>query len=249
MAESSNSSFIPKRGSGKIKRRRISGQVYFFTTFSYVLMFATVLSAGGVFAYTNHLEGQLEAEIEALNSEISTFDDSNMQSLIDFDARLSQAADRLNNNVSMDYFFSALEVATVDTAQIETMKILREGDEHLQVTAQVLTNSFDSTIFQKDIYKEMDIVSKNNILDVNTSNLAAARTGEGSSEDFSRISFNVELSVPLSAIPYRPPATTAPTQNSNPESQFPATIEEEVSSEEVGINEVAEQVDSQENDI
>lgn len=210
MADPSNKSFIPKRGPVKQKRGTQSRQVYIFSILSYVLLFATLLATGGVFLYGNYIDGQLDNEISALNQEISSFSEGDMQRVLEFDLRLAQASSRLNNSVSIVSLFQAIEQSTIDTVQLEQLALERVGDSSYILTAAVQTDSFDSTIFQRNTFNDRnELFSSVNVTSVDTVTVSENSGTEGSSLR-PLVTFSAELEVPLSAIPYSPSSDTAP---------------------------------------
>lgn len=239
MADLSNSSFIPKRGPAN-KRKRAGGSkhVYVFTLVSYILMFSTLLATGGVYLYSNYVDQQLENEVSALNTEISSFSKADMQKVMDFDLRLSQAYTRLNNSVSLVSVFESLEAATIDSVQIISLNLDRENDEKFILSAVIETDSFDSTIFQRGVYGRNQTIDSVLISGIETSNVE--KLGVDKNEDQgesteSVVSFTAELEVPLSAVPYVPTkaAETQPITIIEPadETVLESTIEVESVSE------------------
>lgn len=206
MADLSNNSFIPKRGPVKRIRNSASRQVYVFTIFSYVLMFSTLLATGGVYFYSKYVDKQKENEIALLNKEIDTFNETDMKKVIDFDNRLNQAYGRLDKSVSIVSVFEAIEDATIDTVQIDSLELKREKDDKFILSASVITDSFDSTMFQRSVYKRNQIIESVVISDVQ----AIGKSNESSEEnknvetndDDTVMKFKAELEIPLSSVPY-----------------------------------------------
>lgn len=199
MADLSNNSFIPKRGPVKHNRGTASRQVYLFTLISYILMFATLLAAGSVFLYGKHIDNQLESEVSKLNTEIGSFVESDMQKVLEFNLRLSQASGRLNNSVSLVSVFDALESATIDTVKINSLTLEREKDEKFILAATIETDSFDSTIFQRGVYNRNQTIESVSIAAVQASNDSSGTEGPSKRPT---VSFTAKLEVPLSSVPY-----------------------------------------------
>lgn len=216
MPDLSNNSFIPKRGPSKLKQKEVSRQVYIFTYISYILMFATLLATGGVFLYGQYVERQLDDEIAALNAEISGFSEADMARVTDFDERLKQASGRLDTSVSLVALMEAIELATIDTVQVISLNMDREFDEKYILNGVVQTDSFDSTIFQREIYERDEVISSVIISGVQTATLPATGGSDTQIQARPVVSFNAELEVPISAIPFEP--------NRTPTTQRPLTI-------------------------
>jgi hypothetical protein len=208
MKSSSDNSFIPKRGASKRKQVAGSRPFYIFTYISYILMFAALLSSGGVYLYAQYIDSELAIEIKELNSEIGSFNQADMERVTEFNLRLAQAQDRLDNSVSIASVFDALEQATIDTVQIESLLIEREDDNQLLVEAIIQTDSFDSTIFQRGVYLRNNTIQDVEIQDVENTTLAETdlEVGAVAGADSTRpaVSFRALLGIPLETVPAKP---------------------------------------------
>jgi len=200
MADLSNSSFIPKRGPDKKRKASSTRQVYIFTLISYVAIFATLLGAGASYFYTKYVEKQKDQAIEELNNEISSFSEADLNRVLEFDRRLSQANGRLNASISMPSVFEALEAATIDTVQLESLSLTRENDETLLLSASVQTDSFDSTIFQRGVLERNETVISSISVENLTDSLSTDQ--EATVGQQLPISFTAEIEIPISSVPY-----------------------------------------------
>jgi hypothetical protein len=208
MAGSSNNSFIPKRGTTKNRRSSNTRQVYVFTFLSYIFLFATLITSAGSYFYGTHVEKKLAVEVSLLNSEISSFNEADMQRVLDFDRRLSQASSRLDTTVSLVSVFQALEEATINNVLIDSLLLERQGDSLFTLVAGIETDSFDATLFQRGIYQRNQTVSSVIISDVTTSDLDVnpdtLRQADQSFQRLPTVSFTAEFKVPLSRVSYNP---------------------------------------------
>lgn len=204
MPNSPSSSFIPKQGPAKRSRQVVSRQVHLFTVLSYVLFFASLAGSVAVFLYSKHIENQLDSEVEALSGEIGSFSDVKMEQVRSFNMRLQQASDRIGNSVSSVAVLESLEDATVQAVNIEKLRMERVADETFVVTAQINTDTFDSSLFQRGVYERSPVVESVSIEDLS---LAKEADSEGEATN-SGVSFKAELHVPLKGVPYQPDLTT-----------------------------------------
>jgi len=199
-------------------------------------MFATLLSTGGVYLYGQYIDNQLDEEITALNNEISSFSGEDLARVTEFDLRLQQASSRLENSVSITSVFEALQAATIGTVQIMNLKMTREADEKFILTAQIETDSFDSTIFQRGEFRRSNIISEEIVISGVNTDVVANTNQEGSVLSTGTVvSFSALLEVPLSNVPYVPSASApavsaAPITISQPDTENAA---EDTSSSEV----------------
>jgi len=219
MQGSSDNSFIPKQGTAKKKQVGGARQIYVFSYISYILMFATLLSSGGVYLYAQYVDTQLKTEIEALNSEIGSFSQADMERVTQFNERLTQAQDRLENSISVVSVFEALQAATIDTVQVESLQMERQDDDKVLMNTTIQTDSFDSTIFQRSI-----LLGDQTIQGVEISQLQTALpTQDGTTELEAAtdpvVTFQTLFEIPLAEVPADPQSyQTQSSQNSSIES-------------------------------
>jgi hypothetical protein len=204
MKSSSDNSFIPKRGAAKKTQSGAPHKIYIVTYISYVLMFATLLSAGGLYFYAQYTSGQLDAQVSALNSEISSFSQADMERITQFNVRLSQAQDRLDNSISVTSVFEALQAATIDTIQIKSLAMEREGDNRLVIEGDIQTDSFDSTIFQRGVFLRNGTIQEVEISDVQNTTVNELSETEQEQNSRPAVTFTASLSIPLEEIPANP---------------------------------------------
>lgn len=184
-------------------RGSTSRHVYVFTLISYVFMFATLLTTGGVFLYKTYIKNQLNLEVAALDASIADFNQTDMLDVLDFDRRLAQAGGRLEKSISMASVFKTLEEAVVDTVQINSLSIEREEDEKFILSADITTDSYDSTLSQRGVFLRSQIIDSTSVQDVKRSvdGVSSNNTDELSPSSES-VTFKVDLEIPLSEVPY-----------------------------------------------
>lgn len=230
MTDLSNSSFIPKQGPVKKRRRSASRKVYIFTMFCYVAFFATLLGSAGVYFYGDLVDKQLEDEVVALNSEIGSFSQVNMQRVQEFDLRLQQATDRLNKTASLVSIFNSLEAATIDTVSLNSLAVERIADSHFKMAVNMDTDSFDSTIFQREVYMDSDSVGAISIESLTSTGLGGS-VSDGGDNVIPEVTFIAEIEIPLDSVPYVPQLQPVP---------VPSIVEENIVEAESEIIEIDE---------
>lgn len=214
MADFSQSSFIPKQGTAKRRVVNSPRRVYVFTVVSYVVLFATLLAAGLVFLYHTYVNHQLEKETIAFNQAIASFDDTKLQQVLAFDGRLQQAKGRLDTSVSFVSILQVLADTAVETTQIDKVSIKREDDTNYLLTASVGADSFDSTLFQRRMYDQANLVSD---VQVGSVEAAVSDTEAGDESDTAKVApiiFEAKLTIPLSGVLYT--GVVAPAGNDAP---------------------------------
>ena len=198
MIDPSNNSFIPKRGPAKLKRTNASKQIYVFTIISYVIMFASLLSAGGVFLYSKYfVQKQRDDIVVKLDTAIKVFSESDLQKVINFDNRLQQASDKFESSVALGSLFKAFEAATIDTFQIESLNIKRDKDDKLVLDTKMKTDSVSSIILQRLAYRGNDLTNSVAVKSISVNKPSDEDSGQNS---FQRVDIGFE--VPLSDVPY-----------------------------------------------
>lgn len=197
---SNNNSFIPKHGPAKFKRANVAKQVYVFSIISYILMFSSLLSAGGIYLYSKYfVEKQRDEKVVELDTAIRVFSEADMQEVLDFDRRLQQASDKFESSIALGTLFKAFEEATIEAVQIDNLKVERDNtnDEVLALEATLQTDSIDSAIFQRGVYKSNELVGS-----VVITGLDVEGADENQSDANLSQVITTEFIVPVSDVPY-----------------------------------------------
>jgi len=243
MPDSNNSSFIPKAGPVGHRRSSATKQVYIFTLISYILIFATLIASGGTFLLKKNKEKLLNEAHVKLYQDISIFDDAKFQEVINFDRHLKQAKNRIDNSVSVVAIFDALEASTIDTVKIESLSLERELDDKIILSATINTDSFDSTLFQRQVYGTNDVVEAPVITGFDTSGIDSLSTENSTDNDEkvdtgAKVTFETTLEVPLLSIPYTGTdlsvnTSFVPTQTPTPDIQTDPPITSDINPENI----------------
>lgn len=208
MPDPLNNSFIPKRGPSGHSRVPATRQVYIFTMISYTLIFATLIATGGTFLYEKYLEKQLDEENALLYKDIGSFNNKDMEDVLDFDRRLQQANDRLNSSASVVSVFDALEESTAQSVKIDSLELERVLDDKIILSAEIKTDTFDAALFQRKAYGKGSVFNSVVISELDTSGLSPSIEStkeddeEGESEQ-AKVSFKAELEIPLANVPFK----------------------------------------------
>ena len=213
---SSQSSFIPKRDSTRVKRKKPAKRIFIFSLVAYSLMFASLLASGASYLYKNYTISLLENEVSLLNSEIRTFSVSDLSVVSEFDLTLQRATDRINNTASVALALDAIEVATAQPIQITSLTMERANDEYLLMTAEVTAQSFDSALFQRNLLNtEQRIFNEVSIEDVSilTPSSDSGVPVNPSLTD-QPVTFTAVMQVPVESVPY---SSSQPDVVSSPE--------------------------------
>ena len=216
----SPSSFIPKRGAARAKRKKPARRIFVFTLVAYSLIFASLLASGASYLYLNYTTSLLQEEVSTLNSEINTFSISDLSVVSEFDLTLQRANNRLNNTASVATLLEAVDSAIAQPVQIESLDVERVGDQDMLVTAQVTAQSFDSTLFQRGLLNDTDrlfdeVVFEDVSLAVSGQDEDTETTG---GEDRNQVTFTATAQVPIESLSYetfRPDTLSIPVGTDN----------------------------------
>jgi hypothetical protein len=193
MPGSANTSFIPKHTPNKPERKNAPRQLYIGTLLVRVLFTAVLIAAITAFIYERQLSGQLAAEIQNFNSVASRYeaDEERVQSILSMDLRLLQASELLSSSVSIASLFTAIERSVIGTVQITSLDITHETKEEILLAATIVTDSFDSTMFQRSIFEQSAVLQHVEIADVQIAGLDEA----GSVPPQESISFSASITI------------------------------------------------------
>ncbi len=200
MPEAPNTSFIPKQSPVRRQQQVGSRQVHLFSLFSYGAFFIALALTAGSFFFERHTEKQLGAKVEELNQAIGGFNEADMNQVREFNARLVQTRDRLESGVSVAAIFEALEDATVQSVSFDSLTLTRPDDAGVVVEAQMMTNSFDSSLFQRGVLERSPVVESVLVEDLSLEQATETTAGG--------VSFVAKINIPASVVPNTPAGTT-----------------------------------------
>lgn len=172
MPGSSNTSFIPKRSPNSRPERSSSPKQIFIGTFLVqVLFFAVLIAAAAVFFYQRHLNGQLNTAVANFKAATDTYqsDGEKLQAITTMDGRLIQASNLLKNSVSVSTLLSSLEQAIAEPIQVTKLDYSLTDKGKLSLEAEIVTDSFDSTIFQRSLFTGGELFQDTTLDDVTIS--------------------------------------------------------------------------------
>jgi hypothetical protein len=241
MPGSSNTSFIPKRNPALKEKSAGKRQVYIGTFIVRILFVAVLIGTIGVFLYERKLQSNLDAEVVALSTAIATFNEAEMQRVLETDRRIQQVAYRLDHSASIVSLLGAVEAATVGSAQITAFNLERTDDKSFQVTADLNTGSFDTVLFQRNILENSNTLVVEDIKEITIDN-PPPNTAAFASETANlrpgatlSVAFQAVLSVTTDTIPHTLDAAPVVEQIPTPV-VVPAVVPEEEVPEAASIN-------------
>lgn len=188
-------SFIPKRNPIKKSKHTTPRPVFVGTIIIRVIFFSVLMAALAVFTYQKKLENTLDSEIISFNNAIASFDERSLENILEIDNRIYQAKNRLDHTVSVASIFEAMELATVQSIQINDLELVRSDDDNILVTTNMKTDSFDTVLFQRSVLESSDKLSVLNVDELSISK-----------DEFQNpnLTFSAELSVDTELVPHAP---------------------------------------------
>lgn len=156
MTPTTTTSFIPKQSTPNKRRKRASG-LRFLVIIGGIVFLGSLAAAGGVYAYEQFLERQIDqmrASLEHNQSTLSTKDISEWQRL---DERLMTLEDILGRHVAFSYFFSVLEDATLQNVRFSNF-----GYEFTETGAAITLSGeapdYSTVVSQSDIFGRHELI-------------------------------------------------------------------------------------------
>lgn len=203
MPDSQNASFIPKQNPLKARRRIVSKQIYLLSILSYVLISVSLVASAGVFFYKYQTDKVLANEKKDLSEAVAKFKQDDMDSVILLDERLEAIKTLVSDNLSFRTVLKIIEDSTIDTVRFLGLTIDRDDDNIITLAADIQTDSFDSVLFQRNIYEQASTISSIEVKDVQIT-LAPESAADSTVVTGPRISLAAVFSVDQGTVPYVP---------------------------------------------
>ncbi|MFM2424019.1 MAG: hypothetical protein RLZZ70_408 [Candidatus Parcubacteria bacterium] len=166
MVDVPSSSFIPKRNAQQATRRNRGHNFFLLAIISYACFIAAPTASAAVFVYNIYVERQFAEAVVSLESAISEFGEADMKRVIEFDARLRNAEELVENHVSINKVLAHLETNTIDLVSFTTLTFTRTPEGGVKVEGSALADSLDSAYFQRTVYGRESVVGDGLIADV-----------------------------------------------------------------------------------
>ncbi len=192
-----------------------------FAVIAYIAFVTSLVAAIGIFFYEGYIDKQLEGEVNKLSAEIKGFSDADMERVREFNTRLWQTQERLDKSISLVSVLAALESATVQSAVIDQLSVKKSDDSSITIAARLMTDTFDSTLFQRGVYERSQVIDSVLIEDltiVDSPDKDSIASG---------VTFTAILTVPTDAVPTQVGLTNV---ESTPEATVATTTTDAVES-------------------
>jgi len=210
-------SFIPKKSLDIGASNRGGGFGGLVFLIALLVFIASLVSAGGVFAYKQYLQGALASKANQLKLAEGAYDPKTIEALVTLDDRLTQAKILLNSHVAVSNLFNFVSTQTLTNVSFSNFSYTLGNDGSAAITMEGVADSFSSVALQSDQLNANKLL-KNVVF----SGIAVDATGH--------VSFNLTATVDPSILSYSealqgggsiatPPSTSAATSTASTTTQ------------------------------
>jgi hypothetical protein len=208
-------SFIPKKSLETISARPSGRGTGLLLLISVLIFVASVIAAGGVFAYDKLLNQSISSKSASLQLNQKAYDPSVIQELSRVDSRINEAKKLLTSHVAPSAIFALLSQQTLEKVQFINYGYTLGADGSAKITLTGLADSFSTVALQSDQFGASKIL-KDVVFSGVTADSASGKVG-----------FSVSASVDSSLIIYAnalsanpaTPIQNAPTQTASTTTQ------------------------------
>jgi hypothetical protein len=197
-------SFIPKKPIMTQQGASHSGGVHIniFMTLAVIIFIASILGAGGVFAWGKVLKQQEIKNAETLRQAREAFDPALIEDLKKVSSRLALSKEVLNKHIAASDLFAIIEELTLQSVRFKNFTF-SNSEKEIRVSMSGEAENFTSIALQSDVFGK-----SKKILEPVISNLSLEQNGN--------VSFEFSAKIPPSALSY---ASKVAQTNSIPEAQ------------------------------
>jgi len=207
MPPQSSNSFIPKSKPNAKDRTTKKRSSPLLSVLVSGFFGATIIASVALVAYEWYLQSQLNQTTVELAETAESFSEADLSRVLDFNARLTAAAELFSKHISINRSLTQLAQSTASTIQFSGISLSREDRDVLSVTADVSTQDIGSVIAQRNILE-----NNANFTRVTFADLQLAFPGESDADSESAnqgaevepVSVSIELDVPVDSVLYDP---------------------------------------------
>jgi hypothetical protein len=160
-----------------------------------VVLLATLAAVAGTYFYKNYTEETRDDTINKYNEAIADFDVNAMEQVVQLSEQLTQAETLVNTNFSLAEIFTLLERTTVASVQFTNLSMSRPNPTTILVEADISTDSFDSVLFQRQIFGEADSLQSVELTDVKITFAGADAEGGATTGTGPKVTFAAEFTI------------------------------------------------------
>lgn len=207
-------SFIPKKPLDTGPAYRAPGGVGFLLFISLVIFIASVVGAGGVFAWEKVTASSITSKSESLRKAEGAFNISTVEDLIRMSARLDSAGTLLAAHVAPSAIFSFLSQQTLQHVQFTTFNYTLGSDNTASINMSGVADSFSSVALQSDQFGASKVLKDVIFSDIKNNVGGSVTFSVAATMDASLINYGKNLGVAPVA-PVTPVQTVTSTSTSS----------------------------------
>jgi hypothetical protein len=171
MDPTASNSFIPKKNlEGNYARQGRAG-TGLVLLLSILIFIASLVAAGGVFAYTGILKQLIVNKSASLELNKKAYDPAVIEELISTDRRINEAQKLLAAHIAPSAIFAFLSQQTLEKVQLTSFDYSKE-EEKIKISLKGLADSFSSVALQSDQFAASKVLKDIVFSDVNVENVS-----------------------------------------------------------------------------
>jgi hypothetical protein len=143
------SSFIPKK-SLDISASRREGSFGLLFLIALLVFIASIIAAGGSFAYTQYLNSAIASKAQSLALAEGAFDPGTIQDLVRLDSRLNQSKTLLASHAAVSGVFALLSQQTLANVSFSNFEYDLNPDGTAKISMTGTADSFSTVALQSD---------------------------------------------------------------------------------------------------
>jgi|AntRauTorckE6833_2_1112554.scaffolds.fasta_scaffold02323_8 hypothetical protein len=208
MANNSRPSFIPRRTPTAPKKQPSSRSIGLFGYLSYILFFGSILLSLGMFIVSQQVQNTLQEKQTELATIKDQFQQSEMDRVQEYERFLEQLTAVFSRSISIERLFAAVEDSVVEKIFFTEMTLER-AIESLALSASVQSNSFDTALFQRNVYTEFPVLETFTLEEVALQSAGQpTATTQSDEEDTTTendvVTFSLTFDLAASSLPFSP---------------------------------------------
>ena len=165
-------SFIPKKPLDTGNAYHEPGGLGFLFFIALFIFVASLVAAGGVFAYEGFLKSSIASKDASLTKAEGAFDLKSVQDLIELDSRINNANRLLASHVAPSGIFNFLGQQTLPNVQFTDFKYALQTDGTATIVMNGVADTFSNVALQSDQFSASKLLK-----DVIFSNIKVSNTG------------------------------------------------------------------------
>ncbi len=215
MDPTASNSFIPKKNLEGNYSRQGRGGTGLVLLLAILIFIASLVAAGGVFAYTGILKQLIANKSASLELNKKAYDPAVIEELLSTDRRINEAQKLLGAHIAPSAIFAFLSQQTLEKVQLTSFDYSRKEDK-ITISLKGLADSFSSVALQSDQFAASKVLKDIVFSGVNVD---GANGKVGFSVDATIIPSLIEYSSVLTASPATVLPETSASTGSTTESQ------------------------------